>query len=206
VPGIAWDRGIVAAGGQNLYDLDVDLPAGAVITATLDWDRIVSTDTEDIDKVMYSLSRLANLDLNLYGPGGSVAAASVSTIDNVEHVYYTLPAAGRYQLGVRQDGGVAETYALTWRLAPSGTPLAPDATLDGRVNVDDLGILASNYGAFDRTWFSADFTGDGNVNVDDLGILASNYDWANGGQSVPEPATLSLLALGGLATKRRFPS
>jgi hypothetical protein len=41
------------------------------------------------------------------------------------------------------------------------------------------------------------------VNVDDLGVLASNYDWVGPGASIPEPATLSLLALGGLALIRR---
>jgi len=86
-----------------------------------------------------------------------------------------------------------------------------DANLDGHVDVVDLGILATNY---DRTgltagannWAVADYNGDGNVDVVDLGILATNYDWAAPGASngaVPEPATMSLLVLGGLAMLRR---
>jgi hypothetical protein len=78
-----------------------------------------------------------------------------------------------------------------------------DANQDGRVNVEDLGILASNYDTTGKYWESADFTNDRTVNVDDLGILASNYDWAAGGLSIPEPATLALLAGGALTLLRR---
>jgi hypothetical protein len=78
-----------------------------------------------------------------------------------------------------------------------------DATKDGHVNVDDLGVLASNYDGTGKVWTQADFTADGAVNVDDLGVLASNYDWVGPGASIPEPATLSLLGLGALALIRR---
>jgi hypothetical protein len=82
-----------------------------------------------------------------------------------------------------------------------------DATGDGRVNVDDLGVLASNYDGIGKTWEQGDFTEDTIVNVDDLGILASNYDWTDdfglGGGQVPEPASLALLSVGALALLRR---
>ena len=81
-------------------------------------------------------------------------------------------------------------------------PHAGDANRDNHVNVDDLGILATNYDGAGKWWELGDFTGDGTVNVDDLGVLSSNYDWASGGQSVPEPATLALLAAA-LALPRR---
>jgi len=51
-----------------------------------------------------------------------------------------------------------------------------DADLNGVVDVCDLGILATNYGAISgATWTMGDFTGEGAVDVCDLGILATNY-------------------------------
>jgi hypothetical protein len=119
--------------------------------------------------------------------------------------------------------GATSVYLRTWlpptggwdRLTyPAGHPLpgqpmdlafeiiAPppgDATGDDIVNVDDLGILATNYGQAARNWSSGDFTGDTVVNVDDLGVLASSY--GTGGQ-VPEPGIMSLVVLS-FALRRR---
>jgi len=70
-----------------------------------------------------------------------------------------------------------------------------DANLDGKVDVTDLGRLASNWQQSNRRWAQADFSYDGVVNVTDLGLLASNWQagaiiplWRFGLGSVPAPA------------------
>jgi hypothetical protein len=73
-----------------------------------------------------------------------------------------------------------------------------DANGIGGVDVGDLGILAANYGGAGKNWALADFNGDAVVNVGDLGILAAHY-----GEHLPEPTTMGLLVLGGIALLRR---
>ena len=76
-----------------------------------------------------------------------------------------------------------------------------DANLNGYVDDDDLSWLLANWNT-GTTWGEGDFDGDGYVDDDDLNLLLSNWNVGTppmGESPIPEPATLSLLALGGLA-------
>ena len=91
-----------------------------------------------------------------------------------------------------------------------GLPPA-DANLDGLVDYNDLGALAVNYRmTTGATWAMGDFNFDDQVDYLDLGILASWYRFGTtggeipaGGESIPEPTSLLLLALGLPALLRR---
>ena len=84
-----------------------------------------------------------------------------------------------------------------------GLPAA-DANLDGLVDHNDLGLLAVNYrAATGASWAMGDFNFDDRVDYLDLGILAAWYRFgttggevAAGGEPIPEPMSLLLLALG----------
>ncbi len=82
---------------------------------------------------------------------------------------------------------------------PGGTQedIPGDANQDGAVDVSDLGILATHYGATSgKEWAQGDFTGDGAVDVSDLGVLATHYGETAVAANVPEPASFAILTVG----------
>jgi hypothetical protein len=93
-----------------------------------------------------------------------------------------------------------------------------DATLDGKVNIDDYGRIDANVASSGSVfgWFNGDFNYDGSINIDDYGIIdgnisqqdapfptASGSGAAAGMAAVPEPAGTAAAALMLLAGGRR---
>jgi hypothetical protein len=86
--------------------------AAFTATATLVWNRQAGqTGINDLNLYLYNTSN------------GNLVASSVSTVDNVEHLYILKLPAGRYDLQVFKSGGLptggrnisnAETYALAF--------------------------------------------------------------------------------------------
>jgi hypothetical protein len=105
------------------------------------------------------------------------------------------------------DGVVDQADVDEWvfNIVPIGENVGTvygDFNLDGEVNAGDLALLATNYGTVgDWGWATGDGNGDGNVDAGDLAMLATNYGTVV--HTVPEPVTMSLLAIGGAALLRR---
>jgi hypothetical protein len=79
----------------------------------------------------------------------------------------------------------------------SANRMAGDANLDRKVSFNDYLILEANFGK-SGMWTDGDFTGDRWVRFKDYLALEANF-----GHSVPEPATLGLIALTALVLRRR---
>jgi len=94
---------------------------------------------------------------------------------------------------------------ITLALEPVFVP--GDANGDGIVDVADLGVLGANFNQSDMTFADGDFNDDSLVDVADLGILGANWTASqttgNASALVPEPTTLSLLAMSVLVVGRR---
>jgi len=73
-----------------------------------------------------------------------------------------------------------------------------DFNLDMKLNEIDLTVLATYFNTTGN-WSTGDASGDGFIDLTDLTILATYYGFDGTGDAVPEPATLGLLAVGGLA-------
>jgi len=129
-------------------------------------------------------------------------------------------ALGTYSFGLNDilfiNASGLPTYHTTNGASTSGLQLTNqsftvahegDASLDGFVDVVDLGVLAVNYDTpSGATWGMGDFNHDGAVDVVDLGILSGQYNWSGlPGDPViqlPEPASMVCLVLAGAALIR----
>ncbi|MDQ8193735.1 S8 family serine peptidase [Coraliomargarita sp. SDUM461004] len=107
------------------FECDAADASSFKLTATLVWNR--NAVSRPNSYIFYDLN---NLDLFLYKEGTSgyeLVASSVSTVDNVEHLYQLDLEPGRYVLQVYKPGdGSAtanETYALAFNFE-AGAPLA----------------------------------------------------------------------------------
>jgi len=108
-------------------------------------------------------------------------------------------------------GDPANGYRRLWLMqVPDLASLVPGDT-DGNDNVDivDYGNLVGQFGGSPSDE-SADFNGDGRVDLEDFAIQRENFGYgvpaaldAEVGSATPEPTTLLLLGLGGLAVLRR---
>ena len=211
VDSVGWDHGAIAGEADNIYEFDVDLPAGAELTATLAWNRQVSSSTADVETTIYTAAPLENLDLLLYELGDPAApvASSVSTVDNVEHLLVSLASPGHYALAVRSANGTLVSpspYSLAWNVAVPEILLPGDYNQNGVVDAADYTVWRDRLGQTEPL-----------PNDDTAGVGPDDYTrWVNNfGQSlgsgsgaasdlapgdspgakyaVPEPSNLGLL-------------
>lgn len=126
VANTGWDFNAMNTGGgigERRYFFDV-VPAQNDIsfTATVTWHR------EFVDGDPFNFS-FADLNLKLYASNasfdllGSPIEQSLSTLDNVEHLYRAsnMPA-GRYALVVEANGVAISDYAVAWQFLPVPEP------------------------------------------------------------------------------------
>ncbi len=86
------------------------------------------------------------------------------------------------------------------RIVPLG-----DTDGSGTVDGDDLSLLLANWGPGTQ-WEQGNFNSDNTVNEDDLSLLLANWGASGApmvGEAIPEPVSLSLLAMGAMAFLRR---
>lgn len=129
VPAVGWNWAELDQPGTQVHDYVFadPLQGGSFLSATLAWERVV--DLTDLNgNGRYDLGESFQdqglNDLNLYlMPADSQDLSqsvwsSVSEVDSVEHIFFPIPATGRYKLRVVYQGQVhpspTQPYALAW--------------------------------------------------------------------------------------------
>ncbi len=202
VPPIGWDYGETEPGVFHIYPLAEEF-AGGFVTATLAWDRGVTkfgglNDTFEPSNI-FAGDPVANLDLFILpvgwtDPYADAEAMSISSEDNVEHIYKEIPP-GDYEIVVYHAGFDGEPdFGLAWWF---GNPVVPgDFDTDGDVDGADLNEWRFDYA------LNADSDADGDGDSDGADFLAWQRNLGAGlpavpaAESVPEPNACALFALG----------
>ncbi len=130
VPLTGWDFNSVKLSLTNFYQLTEQ--SVGTLSITLDWYRDVGPTVAGTNSIL----GLANLTLNLYtSPDGAytnvtLLAQSISSVDNLQHLWFTNAPAAYYQFaviynGYNSAGGSTPTlvdYGLAWSFAAIPEP------------------------------------------------------------------------------------
>jgi hypothetical protein len=121
VAATGWDYGVIAEGGAHEFLITDTLTTDLTLAATLCWFRNREV---DVAALTATDAGLADLDLEIWDATFTTRlAASESTFNDVEHLFWDIPAEGQYGLRVtypRQVFGVPrpEVYGLAWMAVP----------------------------------------------------------------------------------------
>jgi autotransporter-associated beta strand protein len=153
-----------------------------------------------------------------HGADGGVFAANVLSILDAGY-----DQAPQFSTGTYRSSTADATKGLGWKDDGNSTTIGyayyGDADLSGKVDSVDFNALIGNYGKTSgQIWAGGDFDYNGKVNTLDFNQLAGNFGLeiiapvaspdalpqASLGSVVPEPTTLSLVAIGaGMMLRRR---
>lgn len=192
-----WDYAV--ASPSVLQEYFFSIPEGRVaqsVSIIATWNRHIEYSFAIPAKLTPTM---ADIDLVLSKSQGFDAGdpvqASISTVDNVEHIFVRGLTAGQYSIGIPTDQ--SWSYSLAWDvlLAVPG-----DATDDGIVDAADYTVWANHFLMTGATLDDGDFNGDGIVDAGDYTLWANNFSPAAAAPlaalAVPEPAGWLLLAAG----------
>jgi hypothetical protein len=182
-----------------------DLSEGDYVSATLAWNRVLALNTSSENNQYEpgdTFTGFDLFDLNLYlvrtGEGPSQAiASSISTVDNVEHIFARIPSNGSYQILVELNEDLAPEfgfYGLAWWAGPDMSKPPGDHNGDGSVDGADYVAWRKNPSAF----------GGDPGGYDEWRMNFGSTSGSGGTASVPEPGgiVVAVMMMAGVLCRR----
>lgn len=211
-----WDyRNFKGQTGVGDISYKFQVPVGSTapeFSIILAWNAEV-TDT-DATAGFAPVQSLQDLNLQLFNSLDTLIDQSISSVDNVEHIYRTNLVAGEYTLKV--TGAADWDYGLAWRMTTDFIVKTSDFDGNGFVDGFDFLTWQRSFGTLlGATRADGDYDGDGDVDFGDLaGFIPSQlpaslaqYGFASTGSGavIPEPSSLAsaLLAVSLLPWAKR---
>jgi hypothetical protein len=119
------------------FDCNSSITNSFYLTSTLVWNRKSGRST------------INNFELYLYQDDGTLVGSSVSSVDNVEHLYQRHLQPGRYVLSIHrpafslQDGrdSTSETYALAFNFRAAPAPGAPGSLSASVLSSSEIDLI-----------------------------------------------------------------
>ena len=154
--------------------------------------------TGPTDENPYGVPTQAGMQFNLYLGGPATLAPFLPP----SPVSAQVATSGAFQVGTTsywimpQDTAFSNMPSMLLKKS-----LVGDANFDGKVDINDLSKVLTNYDKTGMIWSDGDFNDDGKVDINDLSAVLTNYDHSLGASaagvaSVPEPSCAALLLVG----------
>ena len=203
--GGTWTPGTSIGDLSVLGDLEFAMNGGAFAQLVIEaaagpsYDRLL---VSSATTTRGNLTGLANADLvlNIARSGWASYVGATLTIVTAVNDLSAIPAFNSVTWNNNMVGQVNYTAGA---ITLTHVGLAGDGNNDGSIDATDYADWFNNYGTTPTAWAAGDFNGDGSVDATDYALWFNNYGAGTSGGPVPEPATMTLLVLGGLAMLRR---
>jgi hypothetical protein len=132
VSAIGWDSNVVESEQYQEYAIADSLMADSFVALTLTWDRLITLKDKNGDRLFqigdsFKNDGINNLELYLMREQDNDIAqnvwASVSKVDNLQHIFIKIPTAGKYKIRVvfkaMPKNEPMQRYGLAWWTAPA---------------------------------------------------------------------------------------